>query len=580
MKRNQLWTALAALTMVFAAGCGGGSSYDGGSSNLPPVAVINGPYDGEAGQAVQFSSAGSRDLDGGTLTYEWNFGDTATSTAANPSHVYDAEGTYTVTLRVYDGQAYSPMVSTSAVITAATGGISGTGFAKGVISGFGSVIVGGTHYNVNQNTSITVDDNPSSTENELEVGDYVEIESTFDDNGTFTAGTIVVAESVEGPVNLASSIIDAADTGVLSVLGQTVRVTPSTILDNTDFGTGGLNELTDGDYLEVHGLIRNDGSVDASHVERKPTPLVIEITGTVSNAASGSFAINGLTVTYIATGLRDFPGGREPQDGDLVEAKGTPAGLTAGPTLAADTVEYKTPGVAASDDDRGEVEGFIEGCSATPCTSFTVNGIDVQLGGTVTYEPASLGADDLTDDIKIEAEGVFSGGVLIASKIEFKTDNNSRIEATVDANSGTALTLLGVTFNYDTGTAFEDNTGGGATSITQVQPGDYVEAKGDEDPSGNNVVQASEVTRDDAPSDGRMIIRGIADSVGAQSVSVLGVDILVTGSTQCRDLDDVPYVGGCAAFLADLNPSLTTVKARGVSFAGGQLTAEEIELEN
>jgi len=585
MKRNQLWIGLATLTLVFVAGCGG-SSYDGGSVNVPPVALINGPYDGEAGQPVLFSSAGSMDVDGNTLSYEWNFGDGGTATTANPSHVYAADGTYTVTLRVYDGQAYSPTVTTSAIITPATAGISGTGFAKGVISGFGSVIIGGTHYNVTGNTSITVDDNPG-TENQLEVGDYVEIESTFNDDGqtvTYNADTIIVAESVEGPFDLATSIIDGPDTGVLKVLGQTVRVTPATILDNADFGALGLEELSDGDYLEIHGLARNDGSVDASHVERKPTTgtSLIELTGTISSAtpANDTFTINGLTVTYTpgGGGLLDFPAGREPQAGDLVEVKGTAAGLGAGPTLAADTVEYKTPGVLANDDDRGEVEGFIQACSGTPCSSFTVNGIDVQLGSSVTYEPTTLGANDLTDDIKIEAEGSFTGGVLIASKIEFKSDNNSRIEGFVESNSGTALVLMGVSFAYDINTSFEDKTNTGKTIATVAQ-GDYLEIKGTETPAGGNAVQASEAVLDQAPGDGRMIIRGIADVVSGNSIGVLGVGIDTTGAT-CKNLDD--QVIPCADLLSTLSQGITTIKARGTIYDSGTrtLTASEVELEN
>jgi len=53
--------------------------------------------------AVTFSSAGSSDPEGATLTYSWNFGDGGTSTLANPSHTYSTLGTYPVTLTVSDG---------------------------------------------------------------------------------------------------------------------------------------------------------------------------------------------------------------------------------------------------------------------------------------------------------------------------------------------------------------------------------------------------------------------------------------------------------------------------------------------
>ena len=49
---------------------------------------------------MQFSSAGSRDPDGGALTYAWTFGDGGTSTEANPTHTYTAAGNYTAQLTV------------------------------------------------------------------------------------------------------------------------------------------------------------------------------------------------------------------------------------------------------------------------------------------------------------------------------------------------------------------------------------------------------------------------------------------------------------------------------------------------
>ena len=50
-----------------------------------------------------FSSAGSSDPEGQPLTYSWDFGDGATSTAANPGHTYVQAGQYTARLTVSDG---------------------------------------------------------------------------------------------------------------------------------------------------------------------------------------------------------------------------------------------------------------------------------------------------------------------------------------------------------------------------------------------------------------------------------------------------------------------------------------------
>lgn len=60
---------------------------------------------------VAFSSAGTSDPDGDALSYAWTFGDGATSTAADPSHTYTANGQYTATLEVTDPSGKSATAS-------------------------------------------------------------------------------------------------------------------------------------------------------------------------------------------------------------------------------------------------------------------------------------------------------------------------------------------------------------------------------------------------------------------------------------------------------------------------------------
>ncbi|MEK7317429.1 MAG: LamG-like jellyroll fold domain-containing protein, partial [Candidatus Eisenbacteria bacterium] len=74
-----------------------------GTSNSPPVAVADAaPRSGLAPLVVAFSSAGSLDPEGQPISYLWTFGDNTTSTAANPTHTYAANGLYTARLQVSD----------------------------------------------------------------------------------------------------------------------------------------------------------------------------------------------------------------------------------------------------------------------------------------------------------------------------------------------------------------------------------------------------------------------------------------------------------------------------------------------
>jgi glucose/arabinose dehydrogenase/PKD repeat protein len=72
--------------------------------NQPPTAIASAnPTSGQAPLTVAFSSAGSSDPEGSTLTYSWTFGDGGTSTQPNPSHTYSAPGSYVARLTVSDG---------------------------------------------------------------------------------------------------------------------------------------------------------------------------------------------------------------------------------------------------------------------------------------------------------------------------------------------------------------------------------------------------------------------------------------------------------------------------------------------
>jgi hypothetical protein len=62
----------------------------------PPIALM-------AATPVSFN-ANASDPDGDTLSYTWNFGDGATGTGANPSHLYPSAGTFAVSVEVSDGK--------------------------------------------------------------------------------------------------------------------------------------------------------------------------------------------------------------------------------------------------------------------------------------------------------------------------------------------------------------------------------------------------------------------------------------------------------------------------------------------
>ncbi|MFD5322490.1 ThuA domain-containing protein [Streptomyces sp. NPDC127092] len=71
---------------------------------------------GTAPLKVAFSSAGTTDPEGEALTYGWDFGDGATSTAANPTHTYRTNGTYTATVTAKDPTGRTGSASVRVVV--------------------------------------------------------------------------------------------------------------------------------------------------------------------------------------------------------------------------------------------------------------------------------------------------------------------------------------------------------------------------------------------------------------------------------------------------------------------------------
>ncbi len=93
--------------------------------NVPPVAVIAAPTDGQAvnlSEPVRFSSLGSSDADGDTLRYRWDLGDGTVIEGPEVDHSYQTPFIYGVTLAVDDGQATS-IASLTLVVDPTGGGI-------------------------------------------------------------------------------------------------------------------------------------------------------------------------------------------------------------------------------------------------------------------------------------------------------------------------------------------------------------------------------------------------------------------------------------------------------------------------
>lgn len=312
--------------------------------------------------------------------------------------------------------------------TTGEGGIGGSGISAGRVTGFGSIIVNGVHFDTT-NAIVTKDDGtPVTNFNDADInlllseGMIVNIEGKINADGiTGTAEKIIYQDNLEGPV------IGAPGTGNLSVLGQNVIVSSLTKFSG---GLTSINDIADGQVVEVSGFNDVNGDIIATYIEKKENSYIVgstifEIKGTASVVDGTTFMLESLTVvTTDTTGL----------DNQFVEVYGTFNGVN---TLTTNSVEVKTRGFSVSNSDEAELEGIAtSACSAVPC-DFTLEGVTVRIGSNTTFKAGLV--TDINEGVFVEAEGKLQESILIADEIEFKDS----IEIQADVQSvGTDTVIL------------------------------------------------------------------------------------------------------------------------------------------
>lgn len=453
-----------------------------------------------------------------------------------------------------------------------TGGIDRGGIRFGSITSFGSIVVGGIRYDVN-NAAITVNGVPA-TQSSLAVGDVVLVVGEVDDD-TQTG----IARSVSSD-DVLEGIVDAIDlaTGELRVLEQTVVVTGDTTFDDGFFPRS-LDALQVGDQVEISGFIAADGRIVASRIEREDDDQDFEITGFVKDldTAARLFKINDLVVDYSAASLLDFPAGGI-ADGQLVEVEGPR--FESG-TLFANEIDFEGARTRLAcddfdDDDCGmELEGYISRLNSA--TSFDVDGFPVLLTSTTIFEDGS--SADLALNVKVEVYGLVNAdGVLVASKLEFEDDDRPiEIEARVQDIDATAgiITLLGIDVQVDARTRFEDFSGIAISPfrVSDIRVGDYLKVVGIPNEGAGAAVLATKIERED--DDDGVELQGFVEGISEPSFTILGVTIETTVNTEF-DSDDGD--GTQAGFFSILSTG-DLVEVQGTQVGDRAIVADDVEIE-
>ncbi len=307
------------------------------------------------------------------------------------------------------------LLACAALLVGCGGGVDsgGTGngiYASGPITGYGSIVVGGVHYD-ESTADVQDDDGTPRTAADLQLGMVTEIQASAPMGSasmpTATAMAVRYRSEIIGPVSAVST-----STSTLKVLGQTVKVTAKTVFDARI--VGGLAGLKANDVVEVYGeLDTRARSYTATRIEPRPADTAaFKLRGLVTavDTVAGTLGIGGQAIDVSAiAALPEIIAGRT-----LLRVTLKPqqvAGL-----WVATAVEVGARRVP--DREYVELEGRITAFKSI--TSFEVDGVPVVTTSSTVFPD---GPAAIVLGVRVEAQGRSLDGQLVAMKVTVQSDS-------------------------------------------------------------------------------------------------------------------------------------------------------------
>lgn len=328
-----------------------------------------------------------------------------------------------------------------------TPGAAASSYTSGTITGFGSVIVNGVRFD-DSSASISDDSGSASTASALKLGMRVEIDGGLVQAGSARAHSVRFGSAVLGPVQA----VDAA-AGTLTVLGQAVTITDTTVFDEAL--SGGLAAVSVGHVLDVHGLRdSSSGGIVATRIAPVDVAVGYKLRAPITalDTTAKTLAIGGASVSY--AGLSGVPASLSVGQVVLVWLAEVPVAgvwqatrLAAGPRKPVDSTTVLV---------RGAIGSFVS------ATSFTLDGLSVDASA-ASFPDGTAG---LAAGVQVEVRGSMSNGVLVASQVSIESrhrgDDSRRFElhgaiTSLDATAKTFV-LRGVTVDYSGSVTWVDGS--------------------------------------------------------------------------------------------------------------------------
>jgi hypothetical protein len=158
--------------------------------------------------------------------------------------------------------------------------------ATGVVTGFGSVIVDGVHYDVSA-AAISTDGSTGRSQSDLRVGMVVTVTGTLAADGSSGTASQVAYESL-----LRGAVDETPGLSALRVLGQRIAVDSTTVFEGVD----SLGDLRAADALEVSGFTDPAGGFRATWIRKESSASAPQLTGFISQVNGSVVSLAGLNV--------------------------------------------------------------------------------------------------------------------------------------------------------------------------------------------------------------------------------------------------------------------------------------------
>lgn len=308
-------------------------------------------------------------------------------------------------------------------VTLAGGGTGGTGISTGPITGFGSVILDGAMFKTDDEVAPGF-----RTKKKAKGMDH----SNLKDRDLFRIGMIVTvhhgttdnnATEIDYEPRLIGPILSKTPGAapVIEVLGQTVIVGDAPLFASLDVGN----------VVEVSGFIDDQGRIRATYVEvTGPSPgpgEEFEVKGyvLVPDSSAGTFALGPLPdgsgstifVSYAPGAIHGLPPG--PPEGTYVQVV-TTYGEPVNGVLAATAVHPSVPRTSFPENANAVLDGLVTkmGNASGNILSFDLEGKEVRTSDATEFVGGT--ANELLPNVRIQARGIETEGILSADRILFR----------------------------------------------------------------------------------------------------------------------------------------------------------------